>query len=135
MTGKSKEVDASISLEELRRPSLPEMDLNQPVEAAPPRPNIDAARSTTDPLQINFAAADIADKLHHSHVGSGMKVFALVFVGGPTIIAGIAFIVTAWSDHHAEPISVLIGTVLGLAVAGFWPYVIFANRRKKRRRS
>ena len=135
MTGKRKRVDASISLDELRHPSLPEMDLNQPVEAAPEPPNIEAARSTTDPLQINFAAADIADKLHNSRVGAGMKVFALVFVGGPMIIGGIALIVDAWSDRYAGPVSVLCGTLLGLAVAGFWPYVIFANRRKKRRRS
>jgi hypothetical protein len=131
MNGKHQELGTPISLDEMLRPSPPEMDLNQPVEAAPEPINIDPARSTTDPFQINFATVDIVDKLHNSRTGSGLKIFALVFVGGPTMILGLGLIVMAWSDPQADAIHVLFATLLGLAAAGFWPYVIFAGRRRR----
>ena len=125
--------DVPIRVDELLQPSAPEMDLNQLVEPAPAPLNIDPVRSTTDPLQINFASVDIGARLHNTRTGPGIKSFALVFIGGPTIIAGLAFIFAAWTDPRADALHVLFKTLLGVAVAGFWPYIIFANGRRKSR--
>ena len=132
MDPKLQELVGRTNLGELIQPAAPEMDLNQPVEVAPP-PKLDAARSTVDPLQINFAAADIAGKLQDSRTGSGLKAFAFVFLGGPMMILGLGLIGIAWSNPGLGVTRVLFGTVLGLAMAAFWPYIIFANRRKKSR--
>jgi len=135
MNPKLQEANPEINLAELLRPSLPEMDLNQPVEASPSQPSIDEVRSTTDPLQINFATADIAGKLHNSRTSAGVKTFALIFVGGPTMLFGLGIIVMAWSKPELDMLRALLTSVLGLAMIGFWPYIIFANRRDKSRRS
>ena len=135
MNRKRPEMQPLVTLDELRRPSPPEMDLNQPVESAPLPLDIEVARSTTDPLQINFAAADIAGKLHNSRTSSGVKTFALVFIGGPTTIFAIGLIATAWSNPRLDAMRVLFDTALGLVLAAFWPYVIFAHRRKKAKSS
>jgi len=132
---KLQELKARTNFDELFKPSAPEMDLNQPVQSAPSLQEIQAARSTTDPLQINFAAADIAEKLHNSRTSNGLKVVALIFVGGPTTFFGLALIISAWSNPSLGAGRALFATAVGLLIAGFWPYVIFANRRKKSRSS
>ena len=135
MKPKLQELGAPISLEELLRPSAPEMDLNQPVEAAPLPINTETPRSTTDPFEINFATVDIARKLQTPFAGTGVRIFALVFFGVPTTIFGLGLAVMAWSDPQMDTISALFNSVLGLAAAVFWPYIIFANRRKESRSS
>jgi len=130
-----RDLGTHTNLDELLRPSTPELDLNQPVEGAPPTPEIEVARSTTDPFQVNFAAVDIAGKLHNSRTGSGMKLFALVFVGGPITIFGLGVVAAAWSNPGLGVVRLLFATLLGLLMAGFWPYIIFANRRKNSRSS
>ena len=131
----SKLQESGISLDELLRPSAPEMDLNQPVDPVPPPSDIDPPRSTVDPFAINFATADIADKLHNSRTSVGMKIFALILFGVPTVIGGVWLIAMAWSDPRLPAINALFDTLLGLAFAGFWPYVIFVNRRANARSS
>jgi hypothetical protein len=132
---KLQKLRARTNFDELFKPSEPELDLNQPVQSAPSPQEIEVARSTTDPLQINFATADIAEKLHNSRTRKGMKIFALLFIGGPTIFFGLALVVTAWSNPSMGAARAFFATVFGLVVAGFWPYVIFANRRKGSRSS
>lgn len=77
------------NLAELIPPSAHEVDLNQPVVAAPP-PKMELPRSTVDPFQINFASADIARKLQDSRTGSGVKAFALIFLGAQWLSSGWA---------------------------------------------
>ena len=127
----SKLQEPNVSLEELLRPSAPEMDLNQPVDPVPPALNIDAPRSTSDPLQINFATADVADKLHNYGTSNGLKISAFVLFAVPAMIGAGWLIAKAWSDPRLRAVDVLFDTLIGLAIAGFWPYVILANRRKK----
>ena len=131
MNPRRQDLGTLTNLDELLKPSAPEMDLNQPVEAAPPPPEIEVARSTTDPFQINLATADIAGKLHNTRTSSRVKIFALVFIGGPMMVFGIGIIAMAWSNPELGAIRVVFVSILGLAIAGFWPYIIFANRRKK----
>lgn len=115
MDPKLKELVARTNLADLLQPTSPEIDLNQPVETALP-PKSEPVRSTVDPFQINFATADIVGKLQDPRTGKGVMTVALVFLGGPVMIF--------W-----------IGSALGLAIAGFWPYVVFARRRKQRQHS
>ncbi|GAB3092340.1 hypothetical protein [Lysobacter terrae] len=134
MDPKLKELVGRTNLGELIHHSAPEVDLNQPVDTVAP-PKADVARSTTDPLQINFATADIAGKLQDSRTGKGVKAFALIFLGGPMTIFGLGLIFMAWSSPTTSAVSAYFSTLIGLAIAGFWPYVVFANRRKQSRNS
>jgi hypothetical protein len=134
MDPKLHELINRTNLGELLKPADSNINLTQPVETAPP-PVIDVARSTVDPVQINFATSDIVGKLQDSHTSSGVKAFAFVFLGGPLIIFGLGLIVMAWSNSELGTIRVFFATFVGLAIAGFWPYIIFANRRKKSRGS
>lgn len=115
---------------DLIQPTMPELDLNQPVETASP-PTMEPARSTTDPLQINFAVADIAGKLQESRTGTGVKAFALVFLGGPMMIFGLGVVYMAWTSTTATRLGTLYATVVGLLFVGFWPWLVLANRRKR----
>jgi hypothetical protein len=118
------------NLDELLQPASREMDLHQPVAppvAATPEP----ARSTADPLQIHFASADIVGGLTSGRPTSArMKGFALAFLGGPMILSGLMLLSVAWSVPVRWPQAV-IGTVFSLGLMGFWPYVVFANWRKR----
>ena len=134
MDPKLQELLDRTNLAELIPQSVHEIDLNQPVVAAPP-PKMELPRSTVDPFQINFASADIARKLQDSRTGSGVKAFALIFLGGPMIIFGLGMIYLAWAGPRHNPLGTLCATALGLGIAGFWPYVIYANRRKRAPRS
>ncbi|MGH6754621.1 MAG: hypothetical protein ACREO0_14815 [Pseudoxanthomonas sp.] len=130
MDPKLKDLVARSNIGDLLQAPAPELDLNQPVETAQPA-KIDAARSTVDPLQINFAAADIAGKLQDSRTGKGVKIFAFVFLGGPMMIFGLGLVVMAWSNPEVGIIRALFGTAFGLAIAGFWPYLIFKKRSRR----
>ena len=132
MDPKLTEILGRTNLGELVRPAAPELDLNQPVEAVPP-PKSDPSRSTTDPFQIYFATADIAGKLQDSRSGKGVKTFALIFLGGPMMIFGVGLIFMAWSNPETSAVRAYFATLVGLAFAGFWPYVMFARRRNRLR--
>jgi hypothetical protein len=132
MDKKLEQLMARTNLDELVARPAPQMDFNQPVETAAP-PKIDSARSTSDPLQIHFATTDIVGKLKDSDTGSGVKTFAFVFLGGPLILFGLGMVAMAWSNPELSPLRLLLSTVFGLTMAGFWPYIIFSNRRKVRR--
>ena len=134
MDPRLKELVGRTNLGELIQPTKPEVDLNQPVETVVPQ-KIDIARSTTDPFQINFATADIAGKLQDSRTGKGVKTFALIFLGGPMMIFGLGLIVMAWSNPTTSLLGAYFATLVGLVMAGFWPYVMFINRRKQSRSS
>lgn len=134
MDPKLKELVGRTNLGELLQPATPEIDLNQPVETvAPAKP--DPARSTADPFQINFATGDIAGRLQDRHTGKGVKTFALVFLAGPMMIFGLGLVVMAWSSPSSSVLGIYFSSLFGLAIAGFWPYVMFANRRKRSRSS
>ena len=129
MDKKLEQLMARTNLDELVARPAPQMDFNQPVETAAPA-KIDVARSTTDPLQIHFAAADVVGKLKDTDTRSGMKAFASVFLGGPLILLGLSVVAMVWSNPDLGPVRLLLGTVFGLGMAGFWPYFIFSRRRK-----
>lgn len=118
------------NLDELLRPAAPDVDLNQPVETSAPG-ETEPMRSTYDPLQVNFATADMAGRLHNSRTSRRVKMFALVFLGGPLTIFGLEFIFMAFASPNASAAGRLLGFLFGLAMAGFWPWIIFGNRRRK----
>ncbi|WP_411852109.1 hypothetical protein ACLB90_06225 [Stenotrophomonas sp. LGBM10] len=133
MDPKLKALVEQTNLDELLQPTSREMDLHQPV--APPAPATPApARSTADPLQIHFASADIVGGLTSGRQTSKrMKGFALAFLGGPMILSGLLLLDLVWNVPGAGVVRLVIGTALSLGLIGFWPYVIFANHRKRRR--
>lgn len=132
MDPKLKALVDRTNLGDLIQPALPELDLNQPVETASP-PTMEPARSTTDPLQINFAVADIAGKLQESRTGTGVKTFALVFLGGPMMVFGLGVVYMAWTNTRTTLLGSLYASVVGLLFAGFWPWLVLAKRRKQSR--
>jgi hypothetical protein len=125
-----KDLVGRTNLDELIKPAAPQIDYNQPVETAQPA-KPDPVRSTVDPFQINFASADIAGKLQDPHTGKGVKAFALVFLGGPLMLFGLGLVYMALAGSTAGLFGRLFAILMGLGMAGFWPYVIFANRRKR----
>ncbi len=134
MDPKFREIAARTNLGDLLQPASSDEDVNQPVALAPP-PEIEVARSTVDPFHANLATADIAEKLHHSRIGPNLKVCALILLGIPQLISGIGLINMAWSDPTLGPLDSLLSTLVGIAVAAFWPYIIFGNRNRKARAS
>ncbi|WP_181113027.1 hypothetical protein [Xanthomonas pisi] len=134
MDPKLKELVARTNLGDLLQPTSPEIDLNQPVETAPPTKS-EPVRSTVDPFQINFATADIVGKLQDPRTGKGVTTFALVFLGGPLMIFWIGLVFMAWTSPNGSVFGKLFASALGLAIVGFLPYVVFARRRKQPRRN
>lgn len=132
MDPKLKELVDRTNLGDLIQPASPELDLNQPVQTTSP-PTMEPARSTTDPLQINFAVADMAGKLQESRTGAGVKAFALVFLGGPMMIFGFGVVYMAWTNSSTTLLGALYASVVGLLFAGFWPWLVLARRRKQER--
>jgi hypothetical protein len=128
---KLKELVGRTNLGELVTPAAPEIDLNQPVASAPLPPEADPIRSTVDPLQINFATVDMVGKFRGGGAGKGTKAFALVFLGVPMMFFGLGLVVMAWTQPNDKLLACLFVTAFGLGLAGFWPYVIYANRRKQ----
>lgn len=137
MDPKLQQLVARTNLDELLTPPAPEIDLNQPV-APPASAPMEPARSTSDPLQVSFATTDVIGKLHDGGRSSGVRWFALVFLGGPMLIFGLSLLFLTWYDPQLQlfkipndvgsALKALFGTVAGLAFSGFWPYVIFRRR-------
>ena len=125
------------NLDQLLTPPAKELNFNPPVETKPP-PAINAPRSTVDPLQVNYASADIAARFRNPRVSNRLRVFGLLLLGGPLLLSGFVLILTVWFGpdlgqfRKPESAGGLIVNVLltigGLGVAGFWPCMIFANK-------
>lgn len=125
-----KDLLAQTNLDDLLQSNAPQRDYNQPVATPLPAP-VDPARSTTDPLQVHFASANVVGGLRSDHPVSGrLKMFALVFIGGPTILTGLILLEVVWNGT-AGPVGKTIGAVLALGMIAFWPMMIFAKRRKR----
>ena len=50
------------------------------------------------------------------------------------MVYGAGLVYMVWSNPEATALRILFASVFGLAVAGFWPWVIFVTRRKQNRR-
>lgn len=137
MDPKLQELMARTNLDQLLAPPSQEVDLNQPVAPLAPEP-MEPARSTVDPFQANFATTDVIGKLHDGGAGSGVRWFALIFLGGPMLIFGLSLLYLTWYDPQSGAFKVpdgigaalkaLFGTVAAFAVGGFWPYIIYRRR-------
>ncbi|MCL7713128.1 hypothetical protein [Stenotrophomonas mori] len=132
MDSKLKDLVARTNIDELVQPPPAGIDLNQPVQSTVATV-IEPARSTTDPLQIHFATADIVGKLQEPHAGGGLRSFALVFLGGPALLFGALSIATAWSNPAVGVVRAVAVTLFGLAMIGFWPWLLLRGRRRARR--
>lgn len=128
MDPKLQQLVSRTNLNELLQPAAPEVDLNQPVDTAQPAP-LDPPRSTVDPFQVNFATTDIVGKLQDTR-SSGVKTFALIFLGGPMAVFGIALVFMAFSNPEVGMLRRVFAITVGSALAGFWPYLIFKRRRR-----
>ena len=136
MDSKLQQLMARSNLNELIVPPSREVDLNQPVQLAEPV-GLEVARSTSDPLQIHFATADIVGKLQEPGVRGGMRLVALLCFGGPMLMVGLGFLYLTWltpelglrAPHTlTDVLRSLFGTVAAVATAGFWPYLIYRRR-------
>lgn len=125
-----KDLIAQTNLDELLRSDDPQRNYNQPV-ATPTSAPIDPARSTTDPLQIHFASANVLGGLRSDHpVSSRLKLFALIFIGGPTMVTGLILLEVVWNGTGGL-LGKAIGAVFALGMIAFWPLMIFAKRRNR----
>ncbi len=97
MDEKLKALLARTNLDELAPTTSQTLDYNQPVATAAASKPVEM-RSTTDPLQVRFAGADMIDKLQEPRVGGKLRLFALVFLAGPFIAAGLMLLNVSWFD-------------------------------------
>ena len=109
-------------------PIAEQIDVNQPIAPPEVKPR-EPLRSTTDPLQSNFAVADIAGALHHSRQKPAVKVFAFVFLGGPMILFGCFILALAITNDALGPMRTFLGIAFGIGLIAFWPYLIFVRGR------
>ncbi len=130
MDPKLNDLLAQTNLGELLQPSAPERNYHQPV--TPPTPATpEPARSTTDPLQVHFGQVSVVGGLRSDSPVSGrLKLFALVFIGGPTIITGLLLLNIVWSNANGGLFGKIVGSLISLAIMAFWPFIIYGKRRK-----
>jgi len=86
-------------------------------------------RSTTDPLQINFASADMAGALQKPTTKPFVKVFAWTFLAGPFMAYALMMLYNLLTNIPDDPSPAQIvarvgGLLLSVAIGGFWPYVL-----------
>jgi hypothetical protein len=125
-----KDLLAQTNLGELLQPSAPERVYHQPVATPTPAPP-EPARSTTDPLQVHFGEVSVVGGLRSDSPVSGrLKLFALVFLGGPTIITGLLLLDLAWSNANGGLFGKIVGSLFSLGMIAFWPFIIYGKRRK-----
>jgi hypothetical protein len=91
-------------------------------------------RSTTDPLQVYFASADIAGGLQKPTTKPFVKAFAWIFLAGPFIAYALMMLYTLVSNFPAEPtgkqlLARLFGLVLTVVIGGFWPFVLMRKAK------
>lgn len=130
MDPKLKDLIAQTNLGDLLQSDAPQRDYSQPVATPAPAP-VDPVRSTTDPLQTHFATASVVGGLRGERPVSGrLKLFALIFVGGPTILTGLVLLEVVWNGP-AGVVGKAIGIALTLAMIAFWPLLIYAKGRKR----
>lgn len=106
-----------------------EVDLQQPVapaEPAKPQP----ARSTNDALQVYFGGTDMVGKLANAPTSGKVKTFAMILLGGPTIVFGLLLLAMVWTDPPKPVFARAYGTIIALVLVGIWPYLLFRKREK-----
>lgn len=130
MDDKRKELVGRTNIDQLLGLTAREIDLNQPVQARQDVADVQI-RSTTDPQQIHFATTDVIGKLQEPAASSRMRAFALVFIGGPMIVFGLMLIGMALSSD-VSLLRRLLVSVLGGAMAAFWPFLIYRGRRRSK---
>ena len=91
-------------------------------------------RSTTDPLQVYFASADMAGGLQKSTTKPFVKVFAWIFLAGPCMVYALILLQGFFSNFPEQPTGTqLLARLAALAftvvLGGFWPYVL--TRKEK----
>lgn len=130
MDPKLKDLIAQTNLGDLLQPANPQQDYQQPV--APPAPTTpEPARSTTDPLQVHFADVSVVGALRSDSPVSGrLRLTALFFLGGPTIITGLVLLDIVLRNDNATLFGKAVGALFCLGIIAFWPLIIYAKRRK-----
>lgn len=129
MDPKLKALVEQTNLSDLLPQAPQEMDLRQPVappEAAKPQP----ARSTNDPLQVHFGGTDMVGKLANAPTGRGVRIFAMILLGGPTIVLGLLLLGMVWTEPGKSVFALVYGTIIAAVLIGIWPYLLFRKREK-----
>ena len=129
MDPKLKALIEQTNLSDLLPQAPQEMDVEQPV--APPEPaRPQPARSTNDALQVHFGGADMVGKLANAPTGKGVRTFAMIFLGGPTIALGLLLLAMVWTEPGKPVLALIYGTVVAAVLIGMWPYLLFRKREK-----
>jgi len=86
-------------------------------------------RSTTDPLQINFASADMAGGLQKSNTKPFVRMFAWTFLAGPGFIWAAVMLYNLVVGFPSDPnprqvLAGVFGVALVIVIGGFWPFVL-----------
>ncbi|MDN8647717.1 hypothetical protein [Stenotrophomonas indicatrix] len=129
MDPKLKALIEQTNLSDLLPPTPREMDLQQPV--APPEPaKPQPARSTNDALQVHFGGTDMVGKLANAPTSGRIKTFAMILLGGPTIVFGLLLLGMVWTEPGKSVFALVYGTVIAAVLIGIWPYLLFRKREK-----
>jgi hypothetical protein len=138
MDEKLKELLARTNVDELVSPAARALDLNQPVASAPePKPR--TFHSTTDPLQIHFAAADVLGKITTSRTPRWMRLVGMVVVCAPLAVIGLETALGAWMVAPGEILvpqtprefaRVVLGTLAFVLLAVATPWLVYRAARR-----
>jgi hypothetical protein len=129
MNPKLKALIGQTNLSDLLPQAPQEVDLQQPV--APPEPaKPQPARSTSDALQVHFGGTDMVGKLANAPTSRRVKIFAMILLGGPTIVFGLLLLSMVWTDPAKPVFARVCGTLISAMLIGIWPYLLFRKRER-----
>lgn len=104
-------------------------EVPQPVAEAAPK-DVWIARTTTDPLQINFATADLAEAVQKPNRHRVLRLLAVFALTVPSVLVSICLLQqvpygASESSGGGEPFPLLMIQCLLLAVLGIvWPILL-----------
>lgn len=130
MDPKLKALMERTNIDELVNQAPLQFDLHQPVQSGSVAP-IEPMRSTADPLQINFATADMIGKLREPGTNSRLRTIAVIFIGSPMMLFSVIMLGTAWTSPSVSLVRALIVSAFALAMFAFWPWLIYSGRSRR----
>jgi hypothetical protein len=118
--------------------NIDELIVRTSESAEQPQPMIDSTsldqpvskRSTTDPLEINFAQVDMISALSKKSVKKPVRWFAWIFLAGPLLVLWpfLVFSILRGASEDVHTFEDLLIRLFALAAAsavcGFWPYIL-----------
>lgn len=96
-------------------------------------------RSTTDPLEINFATVSLADRLQSKYVGRKQRTWAWIGLVIPAAMFSVVATMVLWQPSPGRTIGQLsmgeylfryVATAFVWGAPVFWIYIMYRRRRE-----